>query len=126
MKKMIIITVAVAVLFIGGSIVLLRNTTSDAPTVATIVDGTQVIDITAKGGYAPRVITASAKMPTTLRVHTKGTFDCSSSLVIPSIGYRGNLPPSGTTDIPIPAQPSGSTLQGVCGMGMYSFAVRFE
>jgi hypothetical protein len=36
------------------------------------------------------------------------------------------LPPSGITDIELPAQEAGATVQGVCAMGMYSFAINFE
>lgn len=91
-----------------------------------IVDGVQIVEITAKGGYAPRQSLAQANLPTVLRVKTEGTFDCSSALVIPDLDYRTSLPPSGTTDIEVPAQAPGSVLQGLCSMGMYSFQVRFE
>lgn len=128
MKTLTIVLAILTVLFGFGVLMLLTRTRdANAPAGAsTIVDGTQIIDITARGGYAPRVVTAKANMPTILRVATRGTFDCSSALTIPAIGYRGNLPPSGTTDIPVPPQAPGATLQGICAMGMYSFAVRFE
>lgn len=96
-----------------------------APT-ASIVDGVQVIDITAKGGYSPRVVVAKAGVPTVLRVITKGTFDCSASLVIPKLSYQNFLKASGTTDIAISAEQAQGTLQGLCSMGMYSFQIRFE
>lgn len=91
-----------------------------------IKDGTQYIDLSAKGGYSPRLSVAQAGIPTKLKVATSATFDCSASLTIPSIGYRDILPPSGTTEIDIPAQEAGTTLQGTCSMGMYSFAIRFD
>ncbi|OGF69095.1 hypothetical protein A3H65_00680 [Candidatus Giovannonibacteria bacterium RIFCSPLOWO2_02_FULL_45_14] len=91
-----------------------------------IVDGKQIIEIGAKGGYSPKVSVAKAGIPTILRVQTRGTFDCSSALTIPSIGYRAILTPSGITEIELPAQKSGSTLQGLCSMGMYNFQVRFD
>ncbi len=91
-----------------------------------IKDGTQYIDLSAKGGYSPRLSVAQAGIPTKLKVATSATFDCSASLTIPSIGYRDILPPSGTTEIDIPAQEAGTTLQGTCAMGMYSFAIKFE
>lgn len=90
-----------------------------------IADGKQIIEITAKGGYSPRVTTAKAEMPTTLKVNTNGTFDCSGALAIPSIGYRKNLQPSGTVDIDVPEQKVGTKLRGVCAMGMYSFTINF-
>ncbi len=91
-----------------------------------VENGTQIVKITAKGGYTPTLTEASANTPTTLRIETSGTFDCTSSLRVPSIGYQQNLPPTGATDIELPPQKSGSVVQGVCGMGMYNFTVRFN
>jgi len=93
---------------------------------AVIVDGEQFIDISAKGGYTPRVVLAKAGIPTTLRVATSGTFDCSASLVIPKLSYQKFLQPSGTEDILISAEQAQGTLQGLCSMGMYGFQIRFE
>src|SRR3989344_210395 len=45
-----------------------------------IIDGKQVIEIKAKGGYQPRVSFAKAGIPTIIRFDTEGTFDCSSSV----------------------------------------------
>ncbi|MEN9405691.1 MAG: hypothetical protein RLY47_650 [Candidatus Parcubacteria bacterium] len=92
----------------------------------TIKDGVQYIDLSAKGGYSPRVSVAQAGIATKLKVATSATFDCSASLTIPSIGYRAVLPPSGTTEIDIPAQEAGTVLQGTCSMGMYNFTIQFE
>lgn len=93
---------------------------------ATIVDGTQFIDITAKGGYSPRVVTAKAGVPTVLRVATSGTFDCSASVVIPKLSYQKFLKPSGTEEISISAEQATGTLQGLCSMGMYNFQIQFQ
>jgi plastocyanin domain-containing protein len=89
-------------------------------------EGKQVIEIDAKGGYSPRTTSAKAGVPTVLKVKTSGTFDCSSSLVIPSISYRKNLPPSGETLIDLPPQEVGYVLRGTCSMGMYNFEVVFS
>ena|SRR3989338_7987359 len=124
------ISIIVAGLLIGGAILLVSSgKTSESNTRAdnvSVVNGKQIIEIGAKGRYAPKVSTAKADIPTILRVQTSGTFDCSSALTIPSIGYRANLPPSGVTEIEIPAQKSGATLQGLCAMGMYNFKVQFN
>lgn len=123
------ISILVAGFLIGGA-VLFTNSKTRVPDVpadnVTTVDGTQIVTLGAKGGYAPRVSEAKAGVPTTLRVQTNGTFDCTAVLSIPSIGYRGNLPPSGTTDIPLPAQEPGSVLRGTCAMGMKHFQIRFN
>ena len=85
----------------------------------------QIIEITAKGGYTPRKSIAKAGIPTILRFNTRGTFDCSSSVRIPSMGIFRNLPQSGVTDIDLGSQKAG-TLQGSCGMGMYPFEIQFQ
>jgi plastocyanin domain-containing protein len=88
-------------------------------------DGKQVIEITAKGGFKPSNITAKSGTPTIIRMKTSSTFDCSSYIVISAIGVRESLPASGSRDYQVPAQASGSTINGSCGMGMYSFKINF-
>ncbi len=130
MKSNVLAILVVGVL-IGGAVMFSgtslggSNKTIPANNVS-VVDGKQIVDITAKGGYAPRVSTAKANIPTTLRIETKGTFDCSSAITIPSLGYRNNLPPTGTTEIEVPPQKTGTTLQGLCAMGMQNFQINFN
>jgi len=131
MNKSIFISVVVSGLFIGTAfwfVSLSPNTDKDGGTVptATITDGKQIIDISAKGGYSPRKVVAKAGIPTILRVSTKGTFDCSASLVIPKLSYQKFLQPSGTEDIAISAEQAQGTMQGLCSMGMYNFQVIFQ
>ena len=90
-----------------------------------IVDGKQIIKITAKGGYTPDKSIAKAGIPTVLRFNTNGTFDCSSSVRIPSMNIFKMLPQSGATDIDLGSQKTG-TLDGSCGMGMYPFEIEFQ
>ena len=91
-----------------------------------VTDGKQIVQIGVKGGYSPKVSFAKADMPTVFRMKTNGTFDCSSGVTIPSLGIRQILPASGNTDIEVPAQKAGTTLDGVCVMGMYHFVVNFK
>lgn len=125
---LIIITIlligVVGFIFIGGSSIN-KNSNSTSLNNVEVRDGIQYIKIDAKGGYTPINSTAKAGMPTKLIVKTNGAYDCSSSLVINSIGYRKILPPTGEEVIDIGIKEIGSTLQGVCGMGMYSFQVKF-
>lgn len=120
-----VIVIVVAIFFVGRN----NNAGNSAPAEiannVTVVDGKQIIEISAKGGYSPKVSTAKAGLPTVVKVTTKATFDCSSALTIPSLNYRKNLPPSGETTIDLPAQAAGSTLQGICAMGMYNFSIKF-
>ncbi len=128
--KVAVIAIAIAVVLIAGAIFTSRdnnnNSVAESTSNASVSGDKQIVEITAKGGYSPRTVVAKADTPTIVRVKTEGTFDCSSALTIPSIGYRKNLPASGTTDIEIPAQKAGSVLQGVCSMGMYGFQVQFN
>lgn len=130
MNKPIIAAIILAVAILGG---VLISTGAGSKTIATapvnnvtVTDGKQIVEIGVKGGYSPKVSTAKADMPTTLRMKTDGTFDCSSGVTIPSLGYRQILPSTGSTDIEVPAQKAGTTLDGVCVMGMYHFAVSFN
>lgn len=119
-----------AVVLIGGAFYATRSNDTTSSTITaenvSVVGGEQIITLAAKGGFSPRTTTAEAGVPSVLRVSTSGTYDCSSAISIPSLGYNKNLPPSGTTDIDIPAQAAGTTLEGTCSMGMYRFAVAFE
>lgn len=92
----------------------------------TVENGVQVIDLTANGGYSPRYIVAQAGMPTELHVITNGTYDCSSSIVIPALGYQKLLAPTGEEKVEISADQASGTLRGTCGMGMYSFEIAFK
>ena len=129
MKPIVISIIATAIL-IGGAIMFSGSGTGLAanPSVdnVSIANGKQIVEIGVKGGYSPKLTAAKANMPTVLRMKTNATFDCTSFLNIPSIGYRNSLPPSGETDIEIPAQQSGTTLKGLCAMGMYHFAINFN
>ncbi|OHA03890.1 MAG: hypothetical protein A3J10_02680 [Candidatus Sungbacteria bacterium RIFCSPLOWO2_02_FULL_54_10] len=125
------ISILFATVLIGGAIMLSggngsNDTASQNADNVSVVDGKQIITINAKGSYSPRVTTAKAGVPTVIKVATNGTFDCTSALTIPSLGYRNNLPPSGETLIDIPPQKAGTTMRGLCAMGMYNFAVDFN
>ena len=127
--KATIISIIAAVVLIGGAFMLTRGGGATPQVVnannVSIVDGTQIIEISAKGGYQPRKSVAKAGIPTIIRFDTKGTFDCSSSVRIPSMNITKNLPQTGSTDIDIGTQQV-ATLQGTCGMGMYPFEVEFQ
>lgn len=130
--KKIIAFVGVIFILTSGVVWFTRQLTTDTNDTAldssnvTVVDGKQIITITAKGGYSPRITNAKADMPTVLKLDTRGTFDCSSAVTIPSLSYRANLPPSGQTSIDIPPQKDGTVMKGLCSMGMYNFQIRFN
>lgn len=140
MKEIVIsVTVAVSLVLLAMFFTGTLNTGSSAPGTARGAgevqgdgknvfeeNGKQVIEISARGGYAPRLSVAKANVPTIIRMKTSGTFDCSSALSIPSLGIRMSLPSSGTKDIEVPPQQAGGTLLGTCAMGMYNFQVQFQ
>ncbi|HXK39059.1 MAG TPA: cupredoxin domain-containing protein [Candidatus Paceibacterota bacterium] len=127
MNKSILVSICLSVLLIAGAFWFTSKPASvDNETAVSVVGGKQTIDITAKGGYSPRIVVAKAGMPTVLRVSTRGTFDCSSSLVIPKLSYQKFLPPSGTEEIAISAEEAQGTMQGLCSMGMYNFQIKFQ
>ena len=127
MNKPVIISIVFSVLLVGWAFWLSARSSGGGggSATATIVGGVQYVDITAKGGYSPRVIEAKAGMPTILRMKTSGTFDCSASLVIPKLSYQKFLQPSGTEEINIPSEQAQGTMQGLCSMGMYNFQIKF-
>ena len=128
--KLTVASIILALIFIGGAIIFARNGAKTDTAVSqnnvSVADGKQIIEIDAKGGYSPSITIAKANIPTVIKVKTQGTFDCSSAIVIQSIGYRANLPPSGETLIEVPPQEAGSTLRGMCAMGMYNFSIKFN
>ncbi len=118
-----VLAFVIGMLFVNG---LSPAVSDDVAGSNVIMDGgRQIITIRAKGGYQPARSIAKAGVPTTLRFETRGTFDCSSILSIPSLSISRELPPSGTTDIDIGTLAQG-TLRGSCAMGMYWFQVDAE
>ena len=113
------LVVAIGFIFYGGS------GSKSAENNVEIKDGVQYVTITAKGGYFPNTSTAKGDTPTKLIVETNGTYDCSASLVIKSINYQKILPRTGETEIDLGTPKAGESFQGVCGMGMYNFEVKF-
>ena len=129
MKKPTIIAIVIAIVLIGGAIWVGNLDTSGSSGVpannVSVVNGTQIITLNARGGYQPRKSTAQAGIPTIVRFITNGTFDCSSSVRIPSMKISKFLPQTGTTDIELGTSTLG-LLRGSCGMGMYPFEIQFN
>ncbi len=131
----IIISILVAGLIVAGAIYFTSSSSREGQETAekvvenvnnvSVVDGKQIIEIRAKGGYYPVHSIAKAGIPTILRMNTNGTFDCTSVVRIPSLNISQNLPLSGNTDIDLGTHKV-ATLQGTCGMGMYPFDIKVE
>ena len=118
------LVIGIGIVFIGGS----KNNTETGESAQNVEmrDGIQYITVNAKGGYSPKVSSAKAGIPTKLIVKTDGTYDCSASLVIRSVGFQKILAQTGEEVIDLGTPKAGQPLQGLCGMGMYSFVVEFK
>lgn len=131
MQKNTIISIVVSLALIGGTLYFVsdRSASSGSGGIAEtqnveVRDGIQYVTVNAKGGYSPRISQIKSGIPTKLVVKTDGTFDCSASLVIRSLGFQKILQPTGEEIIDLGVPKSGDKVQGVCGMGMYNFQIR--
>ncbi len=130
MQKNTIISIIISIALIGGTLYFISDKpTSSAGEVAQsqnveIIDGVQYVTVTAKGGYSPRVTEIKGGLPTKLIVKTDGTYDCSASLVVRSVGFQKILQPTGEEVVDLGTPKSGDEVQGICGMGMYYFQVK--
>ncbi|MEK7471070.1 MAG: cupredoxin domain-containing protein [Patescibacteria group bacterium] len=126
--KNIAISILIALVLIVVAFMIAKGRVSTTPSNVnniSVIDGKQIIDLTAKGGYSPGKSIAKAGIPTILRFTTNGTFDCSSSIRIPSMNVSKNLALAGITDIDL-GSPKVGILRGSCGMGMYPFEIDFQ
>ncbi|MEK9160470.1 MAG: hypothetical protein AAB440_00330 [Patescibacteria group bacterium] len=131
MQKTTIISIIISIALVGGTFYFVSNNptspTDDSVTQSQnteIRDGVQYVTVTAQGGYSPRVSGIKAGLPTKLVVKTDGTYDCSASLVVRSVGFQKILQPTGEEIIDLGILKSGDKVQGVCSMGMYSFQIK--
>ena len=126
--KATVISIVIAGAVIFGALIMVNKPSSPGGAIenVTVENGKQVITVNVRGGYSPQISNAKAGVPTTLRLVTNGTFDCSAAISIPALGYRANLPQSGTTEVNIPSQATGSSVAGTCAMGMYNFKLNFN
>lgn len=131
MNTNITVSVLISSALVVGSLYLI---TGDSPTMASdtgkgatsnieIRDGVQYVTVSARGGYVPRTSVIQPDIPTKLIVKTDGTYDCSASLVIRDVDFQKILEPNGEEIIDLGIPKSGGSIQGVCGMGMYSFTI---
>jgi plastocyanin domain-containing protein len=127
--KGILISGVTGALIIAGAVLFSAGTGAPPEDIVgennvSIVDGKQIIELDARGGYFPVKSTAQAGIPTIIRFNTRATFDCSSAVRIPSMNISRVLPQTGKTDIDVGVQKVG-VLEGTCGMGMYPFEIEF-
>lgn len=128
MNRLTILSVLIAAGIIAAAFMLSDARPAPDPVLennVSVVDGVQIVQINAKGGYVPERSVATSGIPTLVRFVTNGTFDCSSIVRIPSLDVTENLPASGSLDINI-GTPEKGLFRGSCGMGMYPFEIDFQ
>lgn len=131
MQKNTVLSIVSSLVLIGGIVYFISDRPAPSGGGAgsqtqnvEIRDGVQYVTILAKGGYSPRVSEIKSGLSTKLIVKTDGTYDCSASLIIRSLGFQKILQPTGEESIDMGVLESGDKVQGVCGMGMYSFQIQ--
>ncbi len=131
MQKNTIISIIISTTIIGGALYFVseKPIVSDGDDVTQsqnveVRDGVQYVTVTAQGGYSPRLSVIQSNLPTKLIVKTNKTYDCSASLVVRSARFKKILQPTGEEVIDLDTPKSGEIIQGVCGMGMYSFQIK--
>lgn len=122
----LVLIVGIGIIFFGGSIFKNDTETNGTAQNSDIKNAVQYITINAKGGYSPKVSTAKGGIHTKLIVKTNGTYDCSASLVIQSVGFQKILSPTGEEVIDLGTPKAGQSLRGLCSMGMYSFLIKYN
>ena len=93
---------------------------------ATDLEGKQIIEITASGGYYPESVDAKAGIQSILRIKSDNAYGCERAFRIPALGVSETLPINGFTDIALGSQQKGTTILGTCSMGMYTFNIFFN
>ncbi|MCK9344548.1 MAG: cupredoxin domain-containing protein [Candidatus Pacebacteria bacterium] len=134
MQKNTFISVVLSIAIVGGALYFVTKTpeaslgnTEVAQTQNTEMrDGVQYVTLAAKGGYFPKLSSIKPDIPTKLIVKTSGTYDCSASLVVRSIGFQKVLAPTQEEIIDLGTPKPGEKIQGVCSMGMYNFQIKAE
>lgn len=87
----------------------------------------QTIEVIAKGGgYSPKKINAKAGQSTTLIMISQNAYGCERAFVLPQLKVSQILPENGKTIFDLGVQEKGTTLLGVCSMGMYYFEIFFN
>lgn len=97
--------------------------TSAAQPVA--ADGEIILNVN-NDGYFPTTLKAPADRSLTLNLVTNKTYSCARDFVIPSLDVYQLLPDTGTVQVNLPPQKSGTKMNFTCSMGMYTGVILFE
>lgn len=88
-------------------------------------DGEIILNVN-NDGYFPTTLKAPADRSLTLNLVTNKTYSCARDFVIPSLNVYELLPDTGTVQVNLPPQKSGTKMNFTCSMGMYTGVILFE
>ncbi len=83
----------------------------------------QVIHVTVRGGYRPRLIVAQAGVPLRVVFHREDDDPCTERVVFSSPHIERRLEAGEATTVELPAQPPGD-VRFTCAMGRYRGLIR--
>lgn len=89
------------------------------------VDGEIILNVN-NDGYFPTTLKAPADRSLILNLVTNKTYSCARDFVIPSLNVYELLPDTGTVQVNLPPQKSGTKMNFTCSMGMYTGVILFE
>jgi sulfite exporter TauE/SafE len=89
------------------------------------VDGEIVLNVQ-NDGYFPTTLKAPANKALALKLITNKTYSCARDFVIPALDVYQLLPDTGTVQVNLPPQKSGTRMNFTCSMGMYTGVILFE
>jgi hypothetical protein len=90
------------------------------------LEGKQVVEIIARGGYSPESVDVEALVPTVLLIKSQNAFGCERAFRLPQFKFGTTLPVNGETYIELGTFEAGTKIVGTCSMGMYSFIINFN
>lgn len=128
MKKIILLTLSAVLL----GLLLYRLTQRAEPMMTqannvVLVDGQQIIQINVSDtAYLPTQTIAAANLPSMLQLNSKNNYGCTRTLMVSELNHRVMLPITGVSQIDLGTHQTGDELNGVCGMGMYRFSIKFQ
>jgi len=80
--------------------------------------GSQVVDVTVRGGYSPALVTAEAGRPLRLNFTRREATPCGEEVVLPEFGRRAHLPEGREVSVEVTPREPGE-YEFTCGMNMY-------
>jgi len=110
---------------LSRSLIQSESSSSTQTSSSQLADGQLTLNVQNKG-YFPQTLRAAANTAFTLNLVTNKTYSCARDFVIPSLNVYKLLPDTGTIQVDIPAQPSGTRMFFTCSMGMYTGMIVFE